>query len=49
MKIIIEASAKEMTEFLRTAAENRPEVHEVDKEKLVQDLHKAFAGDLFKR
>lgn len=30
MKIIIEASAKEMAEFLRTAAENRPEERKFD-------------------
>ena len=48
MKITIEASAKEMAEFLY--AGTRPaDSHVVDRDKLAQDLQKAFAGMLFNR
>ena len=48
MKITVEASAKEMAEFLYAGV--RPvDRHVVDRDKFVHDLQKAFAGDLLKR
>ena len=48
MKITIEASAKEIAEFLYAGA--RPaDRHVVDRDNFVTDLKNAFAGDLFKR
>ena len=48
MKITVEASAKEIAEFLY--AGSRPaDRHVVDRDKFVHDLQKAFAGMLFNR
>lgn len=48
MKITIEASAKEIAEFLYAGA--RPaDSHVVVRDKLAQDLQKAFAGMLSKQ
>lgn len=48
MKITIEASAKEIAEFLY-AATRSADSHVVVRDKLAQDLQKAFAGMLFNR
>ena len=48
MKITIEASAKEIAEFLYAAT--RPaDSHVVDRDKFVHELQKAFAGMLSKQ
>ncbi len=49
MKITIEASAKEIAEFLYAGARPADSHVVVDRDKFVHDLQKAFAGDLFKR
>ena len=48
MKITVEASAKEIAEFLYAGV--RPaDRHVVDRDKFVHDLQKAFAGILSKQ